>query len=200
MVSGVPVFTFAPCCSEGFLRMSEPGTPTNTEFQRGSGFDLIASFRGDTEATVKSTRTQRTIVHVTLSWLRYPELSETPAQARAIPRAECQRQGVLGKSTQGPLPGPLQSLAGPANARHLIWSRRSGSPCAASECPAGMAEHRGDRPCVARSVGQMAPMRAPCACGISKTKTHNEDRRLDENGEHRIRPVVAPRSIFTADL
>jgi hypothetical protein len=67
VVSGVPVFTFAPCCSEGFLRMSEPGTPTNTEFQRGSGFDLIASFRGDTEATVKSTRTQRTIVHVTLS-------------------------------------------------------------------------------------------------------------------------------------
>jgi hypothetical protein len=58
-----------------------------------------------------------------------------------------------------------------------------------------MAEHRGDRPCVARSVGQMAPMRAPCACGISKTKTHNEDRRLDENGEHRIRPVVAPPAV-----
>jgi hypothetical protein len=46
----------------------------------------------------------------------------------------------------------------------------------------------------------VAPMRAPCTRGISKTETRDEDRRLDENGEHRIRPVVAPRSIFTADL
>ena len=180
--------------------MSEPGTPTNTEFQRGSGFDLIASFRGDTEATVKSTRTQRTIVHVTLSWLRYPELSETPAQARAIPRAECQRQGVLGKANAGAFAGPIAVTCRPGERTPPDLVAPFRIPLAASECPAGMAEHRGDRPCVARSVGQMAPMRAPCACGISKTKTHNEDRRLDENGEHRIRPVVAPRSIFTADL
>jgi len=53
--------------------------------------------RSDTEANVKSTRTRRTIRHVTLSWLKYPELTETAAQVRPSASTEVSQepQGVL---------------------------------------------------------------------------------------------------------
>ena len=97
-----------------------------------------------------------------------------------------------------PNPANFSHLGKPANP--APWPRGRGS---GSECPPGMPEHGGLRPGVKRRVGpvQATPVRAPCTDGVSKTETHDEDRRLDEESEHRIRPVVAPRSnIFTAEL
>lgn len=72
-------------------------------------------------------------------------------------------------------------------------------PAANSKCPAGMPERRCVRSGIARGVGQVlraAPVQPPCICGISKTETRDEDRRLDQKSKHRIRPVVAP-AIFS---
>jgi hypothetical protein len=35
-------------------------------------------------------------------------------------------------------------------------------------------------------------MRSPCAHGVSKEETRDKDRRLDEKGQHGIRPVIVP--------
>ena len=66
-----------------------------------------------------------------------------------------------------------------------------------------MPEHRGVRSGIAGRVGQvlrMAPVRPPRKRGISNTETGDEDRRLDEKSQHRIRPVVAPGDTFIAEM
>ncbi len=104
---------------------------------------------------------------------------------------------------RGPVPVAREAVAGhpvrlsPFTTRNSPSGRtsRRKHPAANSKCPAGMPERRGVRSGIARGVGQVlraAPVQPPCICGISKTETRDEDRRLDEKSKHRIRPVVAP--------
>ena len=64
-----------------------------------------------------------------------------------------------------------------------------------SKCPASMPERRGVRSSISRRMGQVLRttlVRPPCACSVSKTKPDDKDRRLDKEGQHRIRPIVIP--------
>jgi len=43
---------------------------------------------------------------------------------------------------------------------------------------------------------RLAPVRTPCASGISNKEAGDEDRRLKEKGEHGIHLVVPPRFLI----
>jgi len=57
-----------------------------------------------------------------------------------------------------------------------------------------MPKHRGTRR--QGHVLRLAPVRTPCASGISNKEAGDEDRRLKEKGEHGIHLVVPPRFLI----
>ncbi len=135
---------------------------------------------------------RRNILHVTLSWLRYPKLPQQPAgfglpadlrdDARGpVPATGSRRNQDSGRSRSSYNSNPI--------------ALRRKRPAASSKCPASVPEHRGVRSGIAGRVAQVlrvAPVRPPCRCGASKTETSDEDRRLDEKSKHRICPLVGP--------